>query len=237
MGITSEDMIANHNGSTAAILAMVAIKMVIIYKSINYLTGLGTKFCEDGEALGANIANAFGGVAKFAAGGALLKLGGIYGGNVLRGVVGRTGQLIGEKTTGLHDSSSSFARYTGRLGQRAENFLYGGLKIGGKSFQDEVNNSTQEDANIDARLTPEQRKKRFYERMGGNSIKYNDGHNEKINKIVTEGRQQLSDEALEYMKKTGASQFGLDMLRTKFVEKIEKQYGKGSYEGNKEVVV
>ena len=55
---------------------------------------------------------------------------------------------------------------------RAENKLYGGVKIGGKSFQDEVERSTKEDAHIDASITEDQKKKRFYERMGGDNITY-----------------------------------------------------------------
>ncbi|HIP21430.1 MAG TPA: hypothetical protein EYG72_00465 [Candidatus Pacebacteria bacterium] len=152
-------------------MALVLIKFIIIYKALNMLTDMGSQQCGD-EGFGKGIADKFGKVAGFVGGGMLLKGGKIFGQNATRGLVGTVGKRIGRSVNGLHDSKSGFKRYVGRLGVRAENKLYGGVKIGGKSFQDEVERSTKEDAHIDASITEDQKKKRFYERMGGDNITY-----------------------------------------------------------------
>ena len=154
-----------------ALMALVLIKFFIIYRALNMLTDMGSKQCGD-EGFGKGIADKFGAVAGFVGGGMLLKGGKIFGQNTTRGLVGTVGKRIGRSVDGLHDSKSGFKRYIGRLGVRAENKLYGDVKIGGRSFKDEVERSTKEDAHIDAILPEDRKKKRFYERMGGDNITY-----------------------------------------------------------------
>ena len=165
-----------NNGGLLMLSGVLGIKFIIITIALDVLNGNMVKECADGKGLTSTALNTALKIATKGMGGKLKKfvpkkMISRIPANISRNIIGNTGKRVGDYAQKMHTSSNWLVRKGGGLAQNIKNNLYN-KKIFNKSYKEAVQEKINKESSIIARLSENDRKKRFYYQQGGKKIRF-----------------------------------------------------------------